>query len=229
MTSNSGPEKDTCHQCKEEFGSLGLHWRQSSSCHFPPIRSHHQLLIESILFNRGRLDTAPTTPRFQFQTVRKPFAEYLQEQLGPLVSRLEVNTRSVDFPEDTVQYDSTGYRIVTRSLPDFERLVNRWIDDGERIAPDDYELTPSRLALIYGISGFTDAKDAPCINITARNPFTDLELRSLFHEYDPVVREDSSRDGLIALHDRERVRDTISQSELLPIPGFKDKFGELGV
>lgn len=144
---------ETCHECGEDFKSVGAHWA-ISSCDYPRITPRQEEILIGNLMGDGTINRGSTNPAFQVKMIKKEYLEYLHNVFG-IMSRgvtkartaeecaLENKQRSFTTAVHEEKY-SDQYIWSTRTHPLFNGF-SYWYRSGEKIFPDDIFLSPTVL------------------------------------------------------------------------------------
>jgi len=147
-----------CEQCGDEYKQIGNHWSASKDCSHTEISAYKMELLTGMLMGDGNISTCNKNPLFRTKMITKPFLEWLDSELGWLSTgvRLEKtaeesakrNRESGFRPDAKAENYSDIYKLQSRGHPDLQELAD-WYATGEKVFPDDIELTPTVLKMWY--------------------------------------------------------------------------------
>ena len=153
-----------CPECGEEDQKLGLHWYYSPS-HRPELTQKQLEITTGLLMGDGSISKQSKNCYLQLQMISPKYLEYLDNIfacLGTGVSLVETayesakNDRDGKFsPNIKEENYSDVYGWGTRSHPKFNEF-REWYETGEKIWPEDIELTPTVLKHWYVGDGHYD-------------------------------------------------------------------------
>lgn len=145
-----------CHNCGNLYKRIGSHWAQSS-CNYPKVSSEIDEIISGLLMGDGCLTNRNGNPYLICQCVEEKYLEYLHHKFGELSSAppklhitgselLERNGDHFNINEGSEYQDQ--YRWQTRANPNLKRYCD-WYKEGEKVWPDNIDLTPTTLKHWY--------------------------------------------------------------------------------
>jgi len=151
--------KVLCEQCGNEYKRVGSHWSRGSSCSHPEISAYKMELLTGMLMGDGTVGRQENkNPWFQTEMITKPFLEWLDSELGWLSTGVRLSKTAAGCakqirdrgfrPDAKAENYSNVYRLQCRHHPDLQPLAN-WYATGEKVFPDDIELTPTVLKMWY--------------------------------------------------------------------------------
>jgi len=146
---------ETCEQCGEEFQQIGGHWSKSSTCSYPPLTQRQYEICIGLLMGDGSIGAKHSVNQYiQVAMIKEKYLEYINEIFGKFGTSVFLRTtaeqeaqqnRESGFRPDAKQEDySDIYYWSTRTHPTISELTS-WYSSGEKIWPEDIDLTPTVL------------------------------------------------------------------------------------
>lgn len=168
----------TCPDCGEEYTDLGKHWYYSPD-HRPSFTEHQREIIIGLLMGDGSIDTCNKNPIIDIEMISPNYLEYLDEQFGCLTTGVSLkktaaesaqHNRDREFsPNAKEENYSDMYRLRSRTHPELQEFAD-WYSSGEKVWPEDIELTPTVLKHWYCGDGHWHNSEANnCISIAMAN------------------------------------------------------------
>jgi len=146
----------TCPTCGEGFSKLGLHWRYNSS-HRPELTDRQREIATGILMGDGSLNRQGTA-HLTCECISPNYLEYVSDAFENISNGVSLKHNSSESAErarnsgfrpnaDSSNYQDL-YRWRTCCHPEFEDMAE-WYSSGEKIWPEDIELSPTVLKHWY--------------------------------------------------------------------------------
>ena len=104
------------------------------------VSDYQHELLTGILMSDGYCGKSAATPYIEVSMVNREFVEWFDEQLGELSTGVRV--------KETDKSRQTIYRVSTRCVSELERYYD-WYSSGEKIWPEQIELTPDVLKMLF--------------------------------------------------------------------------------
>jgi len=230
-----------CPTCNEEFDTVGMHWCHSADCTYPEFSEYQKEVITGLLMGDGYvLRTEGGNPQIRAEMITEEYLQYLDTQVFPVVgSGVSLfrtaeesfeNTSKEFSPNKKLERYSDVYRWMTKCNPNIDEYAE-WYSSGEKVFPDDIELTQTVLKHWYcGDGSYNTSQHNGHIAIGCSNEIERKEqLREIFSSKgcQPTfqISERNKKDGKIM-----KIRFTKQESEKLfeymgkPLPGFEYKW-----
>jgi hypothetical protein len=164
-----------CPQCGDEYKKLGNHWHYYPS-HRPELTQKQIEITTGLLMGNGWIDKNKEKSRLRCKMISPNYLEYLDNIFGVLSCGVSLkhtaaesakNVRNSGFrPDANEENYSDVYGWGTRSHPKFNEF-REWYASGEKVWPEDIELTPTVLKHWYvGDGHYENAGTGDCIAIT---------------------------------------------------------------
>lgn len=147
-----------CNQCGNEYQRIGSHWVQSSSCSHKGFTDYQREIITGILMGDGYIDSVNRNPRLQVGMISPNYLQYVADKFGVLGGSVTIQKTAAESAEKNRE---TGFRpnakkenysdvYIWRSIrhPELHEFAE-WYDSGEKVWPEDIELTPTVLKHWY--------------------------------------------------------------------------------
>lgn len=134
---NSGT---SCPSCGNKYDSLGQHWRMNSECR-KTISSDTKKILTGILMGDGSITGKDSgNPSMKIEMKNREYLQFLIESTDWI------------FTGKMSDNISDSYTIQTICHPDMEEYAD-WYSSGEKVFPDDINLTPDVLKHWYVCDG----------------------------------------------------------------------------
>jgi len=147
-----------CHQCGNSYQRIASHWGQSAACEYPSFSDEQLEILTGLLMGDGWIDYSNRRPRIGVKMITPDYLRYLCERFGRfggdvnLVMSGEENAaekrRSGFRPNADAKNYSDIYKWTTMSHPELEKFA-RWYSSGEKVWPENLDLTPTVLTHWY--------------------------------------------------------------------------------
>ncbi len=174
-----------CTQCENKFSRIGTHWVQSDKCTHPELTQYQEEIVVGLLMGDGCIQKAHKNPRLVVNMVSPNYLQYLDDIFG---SRSTGVTLRRTAEENAKQNRDSGcnkdakaenysdlYYWQTRNLPELSKFTE-WYETGEKVWPDDIELTPITLKHWYcGDGHYNNSFTQNCIKISMSNEVENTE------------------------------------------------------
>lgn len=154
---------EDCPVCGESYKKLGSHWNYNSD-HRPTLSSHQKEIVTGLLMGDGCLNRSSTNPRLKVEMISPNYLKYLDDIFGCLSTGVSLtmtakesakhNRDSGFSPNANSENYSDKYIWNTRCHPELYQF--NWYKTGEKVFPDDIELTPTVLKHWYCGDGHWD-------------------------------------------------------------------------
>lgn len=230
-----------CKRCGNRYEKITTHWSKSK-CNHPEIQ-HHELL-QGLLMGDATVDDKfdeRRNPRLRLAMTNKDYLDYLYNKMEYLFTRepyvhrtseeLAKNVHENSFTNSKNPQDfKTQYKIQTISHPEIERY-EKWYSTGEKVFPEDIELTPTTLKHWYVCDGsYNNNGSRRFLRIHCSNERKNKEkINRMFEEKGFTEfrwREDQTKHGSwrasisFTVKDTEKIFDYMGRSP----PGFAYKW-----
>jgi len=225
---------DTCHECGNEYKSLAGHWAKSD-CSYPRISEHQQEVCTGLMMGDGTICRGNHRPYISVSMVTKDYLQYLSDEVFPKISngvRLRATakelakvSRESGFHEDAKEENySDQYQWYSMSHPDLRRY-EEWYSTGEKVFPEDINLTPAVLKQWFCGDGNLKRGKTPRIAMYNERE-NRKKIESMFHEMGltDFCWVESNKSLVIQFNreDAERFFEYIGK----PLPGFEYRWPE---
>jgi len=232
---------DVCQQCGNEYQKVGIHWSMSSSCSFPSFTNHQREIITGVLMGDGCISTANKHPYIKIEMISPNYLEHVADEFGVLGGGVSIKrTAKMSARRDKNSKFNLGakeenysdlYGWQSMSHPELREFAN-WYSSGEKIWPDDIELTPTVLKHWYcGDGSWNNGRTNNYISISMANEIDNTEkvgkmLRNVGLPTPSNYAVGERNDGSKTFD----AQFTVEQSELLweymgrPLPDFEYKW-----
>lgn len=148
---------DTCPDCGRTFKAFSQHWRQSD-CEYPSLSEKQKEILKGIVMGDGYVDCRHDNPYVKCKMITEEYLEYIDKQFGILSNGVDFvataeeqakqNRKSGNRPNAKTENYSDVYEWRSRSLPELG-MFDSWYSSGEKVWPEDIELTPTVLKHWY--------------------------------------------------------------------------------
>jgi hypothetical protein len=146
-----------CPECGEKYDKLGNHWQYRPS-HRPKITQKQLEIVKGLLMGDGCIYHKSKNAHLETDMTSINYLKYLNDVFGSLSNGVELHKtngeaakrdRNSGFnPKAKKENYSDLYRFKTRSHPKFNEF-REWYSSGEKVWPEDIELTPTVLKHWY--------------------------------------------------------------------------------
>jgi hypothetical protein len=189
-----------CHNCSDEYVSIGGHWSKSSTCSHPELTDVQKDVATGLILGDGTTTRNYENSVIQVKMVTPTYLNYLSDLFGPIGLSVKLhktgNEQAKMNRDSGFSVDANGenyrdvYRWMTRAHPYFNKY-DEWYDSGRKVFPDDVTITPSLLKTWYVCDG--DIRDDGILRISSAEQ--DLDKISLWFEGSelPVPRNSGHR------------------------------------
>lgn len=240
-TLSSEAESSTCPSCGRSYSYLSGHWDKSSTCDFPELTARNKGILNALLIGGAYLNQTGSTkrPHLLFDSTDKPLLNWLDDELGLLVSGVSTRTLGDDAAERIGTVFGTSpdeeetrdiYRLQTRSHPYLSQAAD-WAgreihSDGppDLVLPDGLSTPPILYKTLYLHRGsyiqYPEGAMNPVLRLT-RIPTTHEELLDLFSPFDPRIASTNSEQQVLVIGTSQEFFDYIGE----PIPEHEDLWG----
>jgi hypothetical protein len=167
-----------CHQCGKEYEKIGNHWVQSSSCNHKKLTEKEHQIITGTLMGDGTIYRESKNPYLQVVMISPNYLNCVANKFGILggeVTLKETAAKSAqkakesgfDLNAKEENYSDT-YEWRSVCHPELHEFAN-WYASGEKVWPEDIQLTPTVLKHWYcgdGYWGNTSGKNRISIGMS---------------------------------------------------------------
>jgi hypothetical protein len=154
---------DECKRCGEEKERLAQHWAMSSSCTYPEISQKEDDIFTGLMMGDGSISNKHMKNQYiKVDMTNRRFLEHIDSTIGNMSKGVtfllsaEENARrkreSGFSPNAKKENYSDVYKLSTRSHPYMAKFT-RWYSSGEKIWPENIELSPTVLKYWYVCDG----------------------------------------------------------------------------
>lgn len=222
-----------CVNCGNDYKQLGLHWR-GNKCDYPELSKTKKDTLRGLLMGDGCIQKNGETAHMVVGNTNQEYLEHLDDQMGYLTTGVKLD-RTAEQQEETARKGGRGfasenpdfkalYTLTFRTHLFFNRLYE-WYESGNKVWPEDIEITPQLLKTFYVCDGgiLKDPRtegSRPTIQISATNEMENQEK----------VVEMFDRSGFEVGWSGKSIRVSVDESERLweymgsPPPGFDYKW-----
>jgi hypothetical protein len=235
-----------CPICDKEFQEIGKHW-YGSKCEYPSFSDKQKEIITGLLMGDGSVcvQGENSNPNLSCGMIRREYLEYLNEEVFPVIGSKVHLKRTAE--EQAKYHVESGFRInaeasdyqdvyswYTRNHPGLKPFKD-WYSSGEKVFPDDIDLTPLVLKHWYvGDGNFeTEKYSVGRISIATSNEIDNRsKIENYFdsigfdeHYWESSKREDGSLSGSIRFS--TELTEDIFEYMGEPLPGFEYKWPKM--
>ncbi len=149
---------DICKQCGNEYKIIATHWSMSSDCSFPPLTEKQKEITTGIVMGDGCINRASKNPKIVSDMTSKNYLEYIDEIFGIFGRGVKIqrtakesakNSRESGFNLNAKEENySDLWRWKSMCHPDLKAFAE-WYETGNKVWPEDVELTPTVLKHWY--------------------------------------------------------------------------------
>jgi hypothetical protein len=229
-------EKVACPECGNEYKGLGQHWHHNES-HRPELTEYQKEVITGLMMGDGCLNRSYKTPFLMVGMITKEYLEELHEMFGCLSTEVKLARTAkeqADYNKQSDFYANTKeenfndlWMWNTRSLPELNEFDWYTGDDGEKVWPEDIELTPTVLTHWYVGDGHWNRKNNN-IHIAALNEAENTDKIDSYFETSNLSTPSNYATGKGMMDIVFTVEDSHTLWEYMESPpsGFEYKFPE---
>jgi hypothetical protein len=198
-----------CPECGGKYKRLGMHW--TGDCSAPDLTQKQKEIIIGLLMGDGHLEQTNRSSRICITMVSKNYLQYIKKRLSDYMKKV----RPVKQTELT---EKQAYTLRTVACKEFNKFKN-WYSTGEKVFPENIELTPTVLKHWYCGDGTWNKER---ISIKINNEFENQsKLKSYFIDQNLPEPRFSSNKMYFKKEDSTEILDYIGD----PLPDFKYKWG----
>ena len=212
-----------CYECGEYYKSIGHHWNQSG-CSYPSVSDYQHELITGLMLGDGNFDNNNST--FRIYMANKTFIKWLWDEMGYITTSTVGHQTDINgFSEG---YGKDQYKVNTHPTPElFE--YGMWYDTGEKLYPNDLQLTPLILKLWYVSDGGINHKfENQTSNIYISKELGTNKIENLLHQmfselgwqFNRYEYENGADKMLFNIEDSREMWNYMGD----PLPGFEYKW-----
>lgn len=208
-----------CYSCGEDYKRLSLHWRRGS-CDYPTLTDHQRELVKGLVMGDGYVKRRENSPcQVRAEMTNRTFLEAFHDALQPLSASVKDYRTAKENAErngcDTSYGYSDSYHYISRTAPTFNEF-GEWYSGGKKVWPEDLELTPASLAILYVCDGTLDGRtpSISCVKEMERPEY----VESLFEN----LGIEASMTGHHVRLDPQQFFETVGG----PVAGFEEKWNE---
>lgn len=151
---------ELCHDCGHRYDRLSHHWTASDECEYPELTERQHNIIRGLMMGDGcsGYHESNANPNITVRCIVPEYLEYLSDEFGVLGSDVALvktgaekaaeNRDSGFRPDARAENYSDQYCFNTMSTPEMWQYRD-WYETGEKVWPDDLELTPETLTHWY--------------------------------------------------------------------------------
>lgn len=148
-----------CPNCERgPFEHIGQHWNKGDRCSEPQLTEEQEEVIAGTLMGDGCVSHTDKNPALSCLMINQRFLEHLDEMLGVFSTGVRLARTAEESAEenrergfrpnaDAEDY-SDQYQLDTRNLEQLHKYED-WYSSGEKVWPEDLELTPTVLKYWY--------------------------------------------------------------------------------
>lgn len=207
-----------CDNCGNEYSCITSHWSQSS-CEYTSLNDYEIEIIEGLLLSDGSIvdvsNTNHKNSNFTVQMTTPRFLTWLSDQ-----SEIFCEVLSKDRHKDKDNWNPT-YAVNSLSLPDISNLRNKWYPNGEKVYPNNFNLTKLNVKLWYCGDGGLNWEGK-------RGAYADIKCSNESDNPDKLLRMFENL-GFSPTFRQERICFNSETTDFLnwigkPLPGFEYKW-----
>jgi len=141
------------------------HWARN--CEYPEIPSDIIEELTGLLMGDGSINRSSKNPYMEIKMINREFLDWYRDRLGIFgtdvfrgrdASEIAKANRESGFSPDAKKEDyHDAFRLRTRTHPQLQELAD-WYDSGEKVWPDNIDLTPTVLKYWYCSDGALSIK-----------------------------------------------------------------------
>jgi len=231
----------TCPNCGNQYEQIGVHWSSGDVCYEPQLDDELFEILVGNLMGDGCIDKCDKNPNLLCVMVNKEYLEYLDETFGIFSTGVRLKSTAEDSakanrergfrPNASAENYSDVYSFRTRNLSQLKELAD-WYSSGEKVFPENLELTPTILKHWYVCDGHYSLKeesDRGNIVLAMNNERENKEkIENYFHGIDVEIgrwREYDAGDyidcaAVFHADETEQIFEYMGE----PLPGFQYKW-----
>lgn len=163
-----------CPSCQKTVDILGNHWKNSKSCSAPALSPQQEAILEGLLFTTGELIRTDNDAQVTFKTNSRAVANWVASIFGVLT--------------ETVESQDSIWVWKSHSTTSFQQIANQWSTEGTIQVPDEFNLKPETLRIIYAVIGkmrSPNGNQRPVLSIAGCNASVD-EFKQLTRHFNPL-------------------------------------------
>lgn len=219
-----------CPDCGNNYEKLSSHISHNSvSCELPELNTTQKEILTGLLMGDGCVNYhSKYNPYIEANMITKEYLEYLKEQFPILSHKPKLRTTASEQAELSIKSginpnaNKCNYNDVfhwqTRRLDSIEQFVN-WYSSGNKVWPNDIELTPTVLKHWYVCDGTLNQRS---IRIAVSNELSNTN--KIDNMFDSVGLPKPNRYDNTSACWNVRETDEIIEYMGKPLPGFKYKW-----
>lgn len=160
--------KVLCPRGCGEYEHIGQHWSKGDVCIEPELSENQKEIITGCLMGDGFIDYSDKNPSFGIILCEEEYLKYIDEIFGILTTGVRMEStakekaeenRQRGFRPDADEEDySDQYILPTRNLEQLSEYAD-WYSSGEKVFPEEIELTPTTLKHWYVCDGSYSMKE----------------------------------------------------------------------
>jgi hypothetical protein len=222
-----------CEYCGGEYERISSHWNWNED-HRTSLSNHQREIVTGLLLGDGWLNRGNKNPFVGVETVSNKYLEYLDNEFGILSTGVSMYRSAEEnanrekgnnfISTNNKENYSNTYRWKTRSHPDLQEFAD-WYSTGEKVWPEDIELTPTVLKHWYcGDGNWNNSNSNNYIRISTVNEIINVnKIDNMFVQ--SGLPSPSNYDG-------SNLEFTVDDSKKLweymgePLPDFEYKWPE---
>lgn len=180
--------EDICPECDGKYKKLGCHWRYNPD-HRPSFTDYQRDVITGLLMGDGSLNRSSSNPHLGVQMITPNYLQYIDQIFGCIGTGVKFSMTAAESAErnrdsglrPTANENdySDVYRWQTRCHPELHEF--NWYKTGEKVWPEDIELTPTVLKHWYcGDGHWANNAQNSCVSIAMSN---EMENKDKINKY----------------------------------------------
>lgn len=158
-----------CMACGEAFDRIGTHWRYNPD-HRPSFSAEQREIVTGLLMGDGYIDTRRGNPYLVVNMITEEYLQYLHNTFENFSKGVVLDKTAEEcaiYNGGDVENYNEIYSWRSCSHPELSEWSN-WYSSGEKVWPDDIELTPTVLKHWYVGDGHLN-KSSGGIELTVTN------------------------------------------------------------
>lgn len=235
---------DLCNQCGNEYKRIATHWSGPKSCNHPSLSQEQLEIITGLLMGDGWVETRKNrNPVLKSEMISKKYLQYVDRKLGVFGNGVKLDRTAEESARDCRNRNfspgakkenySDIYFWSSMNHPELQDFAD-WYSTGEKVWPEDIELTQTTLKHWYcGDGCWNNGSESNSITISMSNEADNIEkVNKIFEESNLSPPSNYNihtlKDGSVKC----AAQFTRSQSEKLweymgePLPDFEYKWPE---
>jgi len=142
---------EQCNDCCNEYERIAQHWALSS-CDYPEMSDYQHELVTGLLMSDGCVSSNENSKaRLRVVSTDREFLEWIDSQFPQIGSG--IGKKRQNNSDLVSEYDLKDvYTWHSKRHPVFEQY-EQWYESGEKVWPDDIDLTPATLAMLHAGDG----------------------------------------------------------------------------